>query len=81
MEINIKKIFIPTLETLAAENSLMPEQYAANIVMTFLESHYRASILDKIKIEPVENLTVLKAEPIEDLISSKSVEINPITKQ
>lgn len=75
MEITLKEILIPTLEELAAENSLRPEQYAANIVTTFLESHYRASILDKIKIAPVENLGVLKETAISEL--SAKVIIKP----
>lgn len=73
MIITIKELLIPTLNALAAENSLTPEQYAANIVTSFLESQYRASILNKIKTEPVENLTALKTESIADLGNVKNI--------
>jgi hypothetical protein len=73
MEITIKEILIPTLETIASENDLTPEEYASNIVNSFLESQYRASVLDKIKETPVEELSVLKDSAISDLSSSKII--------
>lgn len=67
MNIIIKPLLLPTLNALALANTLTPEEYASNIVSSFLEGQYRGSILDKIKLEPVENLKTLKDEKISDL--------------
>jgi len=73
MNIVIKEILLQTLDRIATENELTSEQYASNIVNSFLESQYRASIVDKIKIEPIENLKILKEEELKNIVIKKII--------
>lgn len=68
MEIIIKDILIPTLERIASQNGLSPEQYASGIVQSFLENQYRGEVIDKLKNARVEDLTIIKNNKIADLI-------------
>ena len=68
MQITIKELLTPTLQRIAKENGLTPEQYASNIVQSFLEAQYRGEVMDEIKKKPVEELAIIKA----NLINTKN---------
>ena len=56
MQITINEILLPTLKRIAQENGLSEEQYASNIVQSFLESQYRGELMDEIKKKPIEDI-------------------------
>jgi len=60
IEININELLYPTLERISSSNGLSPENYAQNIVQTFLERQYRGEVLDEIKGSTVEELDDIK---------------------
>ena len=75
MQITVKDILYPTLETISSREGLTPEQYASNIVESFLERQYRGSVMDKIKESTIEEMAVLKDSKLADLISNKEFNI------
>jgi len=56
MEISINEVLLPTLQRISSENGLSEEQYASNIVKSFLENQYRGKVMDDLKKSSVEDL-------------------------
>lgn len=75
IQIIVKDILYPTLEFIADKEGLTPEQYAANIVESFVERQYRASVMDKIKESTVEEIAVIKDNNLADLQSSVIIKL------
>ena len=71
LEITIKDLLYPTLEEISSREGLSSEQYAANIVESFLSRQYRGSVIDKIKLAPVEELKTIKDNKLTDLETKK----------
>ena len=57
LTINIDDNLLDTLNTLASENSLTPEEYAGNIVQSFLEGQYRGKLIENIQNTPLSDLS------------------------
>ena len=62
MQIQIDTLLLPTLERISTENGLSPEDYATNIVKSFLESQYRGELLDEIKDSSIEKIDEIKKQ-------------------
>jgi len=60
IQIDINDLLYPTLERISEDNGLSAEDYATNIVKTFLESQYRGEFLDEIKDSSVEEIDEIK---------------------
>jgi len=78
IQIEINDNLIATLNSLADENTLAAEEYAANIVASFLEEQYRGKLLDDIKRQSIDELAIAKDAMDAAIISNK---INPINLQ
>lgn len=75
MNINITPEFLPTLTALATENGLTPEQYASNIVNSFLDGQYRAVAFEKLKKAEVVDIEKIKDVAVKDLEVKKLKDI------
>jgi hypothetical protein len=70
MEIIIDTNLIPTLERLAGAQGKTPQEYASNILGSYLGAQYREAISSKIMAQPVADLTA-----VVDAVDTKLQEI------
>ena len=56
ISIQIDEILIPILERISSENNLTLEQYASNIVKSFLEGQYRGELISQLKYKSITEL-------------------------
>ena len=73
IEIIVKDLLFPTLQSIASREGFTTEKYAGNIVESWLEGQYRGSVIDKIKLAKVEDLAVIKDNKLAELSKSELI--------
>jgi len=75
IEIFVKDLLYPTLQSIASMEGFTTEKYAGNIIESWLEGQYRGSVIDKIKLAKVEDLAVIKDNTLASLSKSENLTI------
>ena len=75
MEIIIDETLVDTLNQIASDNNLTPEEYASGIVRTFLESQFRGKMIEQINQTSVADLSTAK-ESIDTALQVNKIILN-----
>jgi len=70
MEITINETLVPILEQKAEDNHMTAEEYAVHIIESHLKSQYRETLINKIKMSPIEDVKAYT-----EVVAVKSAEI------